>query len=73
MESKFVSEILELLEVEKIHKNDELEKFENWDSFTHLSIIAFFDSEYGINVSNEDLKKAKTIGDLWMLTNSSNG
>ena len=69
MNNKFKNEILELLEVEEININDELVKFDNWDSFTHLSVIAFFDSEYEIVLTNEDLIKAKTIGDLWKLTN----
>lgn len=68
MNDKFVKEILELLEVEKINIDDRLEKFENWDSFTHLSVIAFFDSEYNIILTNDDLKKINTIGDLWRLT-----
>lgn len=72
MNDKFVKEILELLEVEKINIDDRLEKFENWDSFTHLSVIAFFDSEYNIILTNDDLKKINTIGDLWRLT-SHNG
>ena len=68
MENEFLNELCELLEIETIKMADQLGDFENWDSFTHLSVIAYFDSQFDITLSNEDIKKAITVEDLWKLT-----
>ena len=60
----FDSGIAELLEVDSVNDNDSLESFEAWDSLTSLSIIAFIEENYAVNLSAADLLAAKTISGL---------
>ena len=60
----FESSIAEILEVDKVDMNDELESFDAWDSLTILSIIAFCDSEYHVELSKEEIEKSTTINGL---------
>lgn len=60
----FENGITELLEVDSVNETDILEDFEAWDSLTALSIIAFIDENYQLQVSANDLTDAKTIGGL---------
>ncbi len=48
----------------------EFKSFDEWNSLLALSIIAMVDDEYGIVISNEDIKKAKTVQDLYNIVNS---
>lgn len=57
----FESSITEILEVDTIDLNDELESYDAWDSLTILSIIAFCDSEYNIQLSVEEIENSNTI------------
>jgi acyl carrier protein len=56
--------IAELLEVDSVSETDILHDFEDWDSLTSLSIIAFIDENYSVAISANDLTEAKTIGGL---------
>lgn len=57
----FISLIAEILEEETVELGDELQSFEAWDSLTILSIIAFCDSEYNVQLSEEEIKNSNTI------------
>jgi len=57
----FESSITEILEVDTIDLNDKLESYDAWDSLTILSIIAFCDSEYNIQLSAEEIENSNTI------------
>lgn len=52
------------LEVGKWQLQDELSNSLQWDSMTQLVIAAWIHQETGNIVSVEELKSAKTIGDL---------
>ena len=39
-----------------------------WDSLAALGVIVMFDMEYGKTITGEDLKKTRTLGDLYALT-----
>lgn len=60
----FESLIAEILEVESVNEKDRLQSFECWDSLTLLSIIAFSDQNYGVNLSANDVINAETLGGL---------
>ena len=66
----FESSISEILEVDTIDLNDELESFDAWDSLAVLSIIAFCDSEYNVELSGEEIEKTNTINGLKELIKS---
>ena len=64
MKEELLKKIGEILEVDQIVLDDLLEKFEEWDSLTALSIIAMADSDYNKTLNNEDMKTFKTVNDL---------
>jgi len=66
----FESSITEILEVDTIDLNDKLESYDAWDSLTILSIIAFCDSEYNIQLSAEEINNSGTIHGLQKLIES---
>ena len=37
---------------------------DEWNSLLVLSVIAMVDEEYGIIITSDDIRQAKTIGDL---------
>ena len=61
---KFLKKIAEILEVKKVSKNDNLSKFENWDSLSALSVIALVNEMYKISISVEKLEKFSTLAKL---------
>jgi acyl carrier protein len=66
----FISLIAEILEEETVELGDELQSFEAWDSLTILSIIAFCDSEYNVQLSAEEINNSGTIQGLQKLIES---
>lgn len=66
----FESSIAEILEVDTIELNDELDSFDAWDSLTILSIIAFCDSEYSVELTREEIENSITINGLMELIKS---
>ena len=66
----FESSISEILEVDTIDLNDELESFDAWDSLAVLSIIAFCDGEYNVELSGEEIENTNTINGLKELIKS---
>lgn len=38
-----------------------------WDSLAALGVIIMFDSDYGLTVTGNDLKKCMTVGDVFAL------
>ena len=66
----FESTISEILEVDNIEMNDELESFDAWDSLTILSIIAFCDSEYNVQLNKDEIENSETVNGLKELIKS---
>lgn len=66
----FDSLMAEILEVDQVNSNDELVAFECWDSLTLLSIIAFTDQTYKVNISANEVLGARTVGGLHELIKS---
>ncbi|NRD23012.1 acyl carrier protein [Winogradskyella litoriviva] len=66
----FIPSISELLEEETVELTDALDSFEAWDSLTVLSMIAFFDSEYNVQLSAEEIDDSETIQGLKNLVES---
>ena len=40
-----------------------------WSSLVALSLMAMIDEEYDVQVTGEDIRNAKTIGDLFRIVN----
>ena len=43
---------------------------DEWNSLLVLSVIAMVDEEYGIIITSDDIRQAKTIEDLYSIFNS---
>ena len=66
----FEISIAEILEVKKIELTDELDSFDAWDSLALLSIVAYCEEEYNINLSVEEIDNSETVNGLKELIKS---
>ncbi len=68
--SDFLDELMEIMQRdEPLDPSDELDSLGEWDSMTVLGVISMFDLEFGITLTIDQLKAAKTIQDLIHLSN----
>jgi len=66
----FIENFIEAVEIEDVSTIEPTTVFrdiEEWDSLAALSTIAMADEEYGVTITNKDLKEAETIERLWQL------
>ena len=63
-------EMADVLEVDTINDDVALESFDAWDSLAMLSVLAFIDSEYNVNLSTDDIADIKNLSDLKSIVNS---
>jgi len=61
---KFCEKLADIFETDEVKLENVLKDFEEWDSLSVLSIIAMFDSDYGVTIFAKDIMKLKTIKDL---------
>lgn len=62
---QFLEELTEIMQLDDtIGETAVLEDFPEWDSMAYLGVISFFDMEFSIDVSVEDLKKIETVEQL---------
>ncbi len=64
MKGKLIKKLSNLFELENIDLNSSLRKQVDWDSLTDLNLISFFDSEYGINISIEEIRNIQYVSDI---------
>ena len=43
---------------------------DEWNSLLALSVIAMVDEEYGVIITSDEIKQAKTIEELYMILKS---
>ena len=67
---KLYLDLAEILEVDVVHPGQELEGFESWDSLVALSLVVSVRASYGVVITTEDLRRAKTVADLEQLIRS---
>lgn len=66
----FISKIVEQLELEKYEFLDEDTRFrelEGWSSLSVMELIALYNDEFDIQISDVDIKKCTTLGDLYKM------
>jgi len=66
----FYDKFLEFLEIESvssINENTSIKDLEEYDSFFVLTIVAFVDDNFSIDLSAKQLNGIETIGDLMTL------
>lgn len=66
--NEFVAKIAELFEeidTTNFNGQTDFRNNEEWSSLIGLSVIAMIDEEYDVTLKGDDVKKAKTIEDLF--------
>lgn len=63
---KLIEECMDLDEG-SLKPEDEVERYEEWDSVTILSLIAAIDEHLHKMIEGQDLKKVKTVADILAL------
>lgn len=68
--NEFIEKIKEVLEIEdrEVNESDLFRDYDEWDSLAYLSVIAFLDEEYEIQMEEAEFKTLKTIKDLYNVT-----
>ena len=63
----FIEQLKEVLEVEdrELNPKDVFRNYDEWDSLVYLSVIAFLDEEYDIQIEEAEFKKLNTVEDLY--------
>ena len=64
MKKKLIKNLLNVFELKEIDPNINLREQIDWDSLTDLNLISFFDSEYEINVSIEEIRNIQYLSDI---------
>ena len=60
----FLERLAEVLEVPAIGLSDDFRAVPMWGSLVGFSVMVMFDLEYGVGLTAEELKSAKTVADL---------
>lgn len=64
----FIEKFAEAIEIEDpstITPETEFRNMDEWDSLTYLSVIAFLDEEFDLQIENAEFKKLKTVQDIF--------
>jgi len=61
---KLRQELAQILEVERVERDQKLLEFETWDSLAALSIVAAVHGDFHVILRSEESAGAKTIGNL---------
>jgi acyl carrier protein len=62
--SKLIEQLKKILEVDSIDTKKKLTEFEEWDSLSSLSVLAMLDSDFGLTLTNNDLRNFENIESL---------
>ena len=63
---KFIDLLREALEREgEIKMEDNFRDYDEWNSLAYLSIIAFLDDEYDVQIEEAEFKLLKTVQDIY--------
>lgn len=61
---ELLTKIADLLEVEAIDPQKQFKDYEEWDSFTRLSVLAMLDADYHVQMTYQQLEEFPTIADF---------
>jgi acyl carrier protein len=57
-------EMADILEVDFVSDDDELKDFVGWDSLAILSLLAFIDDNYDVQLGGEDFETIRSLSDV---------
>lgn len=60
----FLIDLAEILEEDVVNESDVLADFEAWDSLSILSIIAYAQEHFKIQLKNQEIRDVETVGEL---------
>lgn len=68
--NEFIEKFKEILEIEdrEINPTDIFRDYDEWDSLAYLSVIAYLDEEFDIQIEEAEFKKLITVEDLYNIT-----
>lgn len=68
--NEFIEQLKDVLEIEgrEVEPTDEFRNYDEWDSLAYLSVIAFYDEEFDIQIEESSFKLLKTVEDLFHAT-----
>ena len=55
---------------EQITASTDFKNLDEWCSMVSLCVVAFIDSDYGVNISAVDIKTSDTVEDLFKIVQS---
>ena len=58
------NELADILEIESISDDSEFKSCPNWDSLAILSLLAYIDKIYGVQIYNNELDSISKLKDL---------
>ena len=67
---EYFGEQFEETDASKFKADTVFSELVEWSSFTSLSIISMVDEEYNIKIKGDDIRKSKTINDLYEIVKS---
>lgn len=68
--NKFIEDFVEAIEIEdasEINESTVFKELEEWYSLAALATISMVDDEYGVTITNKDLRAVETLGELFKL------
>ena len=62
---EFLAELQDVLQREDdCHIDDKLDDYEEWDSLSKMAVMAFYNKNFSIKISLDELSNLKTVSDL---------
>lgn len=63
--NEFLVELEDILQREEpCQEKDILEEYDEWDSLSKMSVMAYFKKNFNVEISLNDLKDIKSVSDL---------
>ncbi|MBO4531301.1 MAG: acyl carrier protein [Paludibacteraceae bacterium] len=59
------AEAIEVEDVEVLTAETDFRELEEWSSLSVMLLIAFYDEEFGKEITEKDIRTAKNIGELY--------
>lgn len=56
-----------MIEVDEVNDDLDFRSHQNWDSLGTLTVIASISDDFGIDISDQELKSVQTVGQLFLL------
>lgn len=65
---EFLVELEDILQREgPLLESDKLEDYEEWDSLSKMSLMAYYDKNFGVKLSLNSFKNLETVSDIMAL------